>query len=79
MVISRMALTTADVAACPTASALRPHCMPRRQPAKATIPPYTVPFANEREVRLDVQTMRVRLAQRGRAILRSNQSANWEK
>jgi hypothetical protein len=29
-------VTTAEVVACPTAAALRPHCMPRRQPAKAT-------------------------------------------
>ena len=37
MVISRIPVTTAEVAAWPTASALRPHCMPRRQPAKAII------------------------------------------
>jgi len=30
-----MLVTTADVVACPTAWALRPHCMPRRQPASA--------------------------------------------
>ena len=31
-----MLVTTAEVVACPTAAALRPHCMPRKQPAKAT-------------------------------------------
>jgi hypothetical protein len=37
--IQTMPVTTADVAAAPTAEALRPHCMPRRQPASATRAP----------------------------------------
>ncbi len=37
--IQTMPVTTADVAAAPTAAALRPHCMPRRQPARATRAP----------------------------------------
>ncbi len=41
--IPTMAVTTADVAASPTAEALRPHCMPRMQPASATITPNTKP------------------------------------
>ena len=36
-----MPVTTAEVAASPTAAALRPHCMPRRQPAMATSTPKT--------------------------------------
>ena len=31
-----MLVTTAEVVASPTAAALRPHCMPLKQPAKAT-------------------------------------------
>ena len=34
-------VTTAEVVASPTAEALRPHCMPRRQPARATRTPKT--------------------------------------
>ena len=34
-----MLVTTAEVVASPTAAALRPHCMPRRQPATATTMP----------------------------------------
>ena len=34
-------VTTAEVVAWPTAAELRPHCMPRRQPATATTTPYT--------------------------------------
>ena len=37
-------VTTADVVAWPTAAELRPHCMPRRQPATATTTPYTAPL-----------------------------------
>ena len=36
-------VTTAEVVAVPTAEALRPHCMPRMQPASATITPKTAP------------------------------------
>ena len=35
------AVTTADVAASPTAEALRPHCIPLRHPASATRTPKT--------------------------------------
>ena len=38
-----MLVTTADVVAAPTAEALLPHCIPRRQPESATITPNTVP------------------------------------
>ena len=41
-----IAVTTAEVAASPTAEALRPHCMPRMQPESATITPNTVPENN---------------------------------
>ncbi len=34
-------VTTAEVAASPTAEALRPHCIPRRHPARATNTPKT--------------------------------------
>ena len=34
-----MPVTTAEVAASPTAEALLPHCMPRRQPATAISTP----------------------------------------
>ena len=37
-------VTTADVAASPTADALRPHCMPRMQPHIATISPKEQPL-----------------------------------
>ncbi len=37
--ISTIAVTTAEVAAWPTAAALRPHYMPRRQPEVATSAP----------------------------------------
>jgi hypothetical protein len=37
--MSTMPVTTADVAASPTAEALFPHCRPRRQPEKATSTP----------------------------------------
>ena len=37
--IQTMAVTTAEVVASPTAAALRPHCMPRRQPDSAMITP----------------------------------------
>ncbi len=37
--IKTIAITTAEVVALPTAAALRPHCMPRMQPASATITP----------------------------------------
>ena len=36
-----MLVTTADVVAMPTSDALRPHCMPRMQPATATMTPNT--------------------------------------
>ena len=36
-----MPVTTAEVAASPTAAALVPHCIPRRQPASATSTPKT--------------------------------------
>ena len=39
MTMRTMAVTTAEVAAAPTAAALRPHCIPRRQPAIATSAP----------------------------------------
>jgi hypothetical protein len=39
VMMQTMPVTTADVAACPTAAALRPHCMPRRHPASATSMP----------------------------------------
>ena len=37
--ISTIDITTAEVVAVPTAAALRPHCMPRRQPERATMTP----------------------------------------
>jgi hypothetical protein len=39
MTMNKMAVTTAEVVASPTAAALRPHCMPRRQPEAATMAP----------------------------------------
>jgi hypothetical protein len=39
--MATMAVTTAEVVAAPTAEALRPHCMPRRQPARAISTPKT--------------------------------------
>ena len=39
-----MPVTTADVAAQPTAAELRPHSMPRRHPAMATSTPKTLPL-----------------------------------
>src|SRR5713101_1185005 len=39
--MNTMPVTTAEVAAAPTAAELRPHCMPRRQPAMATSIPKT--------------------------------------
>ena len=41
--IPTIAVTTAEVAASPTAEALRPHCIPRMQPDSATITPNTMP------------------------------------
>ena len=37
-------VTTAEVAAAPTAEADLPHCMPRRQPDRATRTPKTAPW-----------------------------------
>ena len=39
-----MPVTTAEVVASPTAEALRPHCMPRRQPDRAISTPKTAPL-----------------------------------
>jgi hypothetical protein len=39
--IATIAVTTADVAASPTADALRLHCIPLRQPERATSIPNT--------------------------------------
>jgi ABC-type phosphate/phosphonate transport system permease subunit len=39
--IATILVTTADVAAYPTAEALLPHCMPLRQPERATKTPKT--------------------------------------
>src|SRR5262249_48756528 len=47
---STMLVTTAEVAASPTADALLPHCMPRRQPERAIRRPkmklFTMPITN---------------------------------
>ncbi len=48
--IRTIEVTTAEVVASPTARALRPHCMPRRQPAKPISTPKTdalrIPWPN---------------------------------
>ena len=44
--IQTIPVTTAEVAASPTAAALRPLCMPRKQPAKATTAPNTAALIN---------------------------------
>ena len=39
--IHTMAVTTAEVVACPTAAAFRPHCMPLRHPVREMMTPKT--------------------------------------
>jgi hypothetical protein len=41
-IIETILVTTAEVAAYPTSEALLPHCMPRRQPDRATRMPNTM-------------------------------------
>ena len=43
-IIQVMPVTTADVVASPTAAALVPHCIPRKQPVSATKTPKNTPL-----------------------------------
>ena len=46
--IQTIPVTTAEVVASPTAEALRPHCIPRKQPASATNTPKDAAFDQPR-------------------------------
>lgn len=57
--IRTMEVTTAEVVASPTARALRPHCMPRRQPAKPMSTPNTELFNSPSPTWLSWMDLRV--------------------